>query len=153
MNRSSNRWKTTSIFLLRRVRDILHVCECLTQTILFVGLSVERAIIPLTHCVARRSVCLMSVQQVSVWSISMSMLFKSNLRPRNLKVLTHLVCGERRIHTTISKMVQAKKFVYAKRFNGLPKLTDFRLEEETLPVLRDGGKYTLIFSPSIVRNS
>lgn len=36
-------------------------------------------------------------------------------------------------------MVQAKKFIFAKRFEGLPKITDFRLEEETLPALNDGG--------------
>lgn len=36
-------------------------------------------------------------------------------------------------------MVQSKKFVYVKRFDGVPKLTDFRLEEETLPELQDGG--------------
>lgn len=37
------------------------------------------------------------------------------------------------------KMVKAKKFIYAVRFDGLPKVTDFRLEEETLPELKDGG--------------
>lgn len=37
-------------------------------------------------------------------------------------------------------MVQAKKFVYAKRFDGLPKISDFKLESETLPALKDGGK-------------
>lgn len=36
-------------------------------------------------------------------------------------------------------MVKAKKYIFAKRFDGLPKVTDFRLEEETLPELRDGG--------------
>lgn len=36
-------------------------------------------------------------------------------------------------------MVVAKKFVYVKRFVGEPKPTDFRLEEETLPELKDGG--------------
>lgn len=36
----------------------------------------------------------------------------------------------------------AKKFVIAKRFEGLPKLNDFKLVEETLPTeLKDGGKY------------
>lgn len=38
-----------------------------------------------------------------------------------------------------NKMVIAKKFIYAKRFDGLPKVTDFRLEDETLPELNDGG--------------
>jgi len=35
-------------------------------------------------------------------------------------------------------MTEAKKFIYAKRFDGLPKLTDFKLETETLPALKDG---------------
>lgn len=35
-------------------------------------------------------------------------------------------------------MVQAKKFIYAKRFESMPKITDFRLEEETLPELNEG---------------
>lgn len=38
---------------------------------------------------------------------------------------------------------QAKKFIYAKRFDGMPKVSDFRLEEETLPELKDGGLYFL----------
>lgn len=37
----------------------------------------------------------------------------------------------------------AKKFVYIRRFVGEPKPSDFRLEEETLPPLKDGGKYFL----------
>lgn len=36
-------------------------------------------------------------------------------------------------------MVKAKKIIFAKRFDGLPKVTDFRLEEETLPELKNGG--------------
>lgn len=36
-------------------------------------------------------------------------------------------------------MVQAKKIIFAKRFEGMPKVTDFRLEEENLPALKDGG--------------
>lgn len=40
----------------------------------------------------------------------------------------------------LKTMVTAKKFIYAKRFEGLPKVTDFRLEEEILPDLKDGGK-------------
>ena len=36
-------------------------------------------------------------------------------------------------------MFKAKKFVYSKRFDGLPKLTDFQLVEEELPELQDGG--------------
>lgn len=41
-------------------------------------------------------------------------------------------------------MVQAKKFIYAKRFEGMPKVTDFRLEEETLPELNDGGLFRFL---------
>lgn len=36
-------------------------------------------------------------------------------------------------------MSSAKKFIYAKRFDGIPKISDFQLEEEILPELRDGG--------------
>lgn len=43
----------------------------------------------------------------------------------------------------LSRML-ARKFVLVKPFEGLPKLTDFRIEEETLPTeLQDGGsEYT-----------
>lgn len=37
-------------------------------------------------------------------------------------------------------MTEAKKFIYAKRFDGMPKISDFKLETETLPALKDGGK-------------
>lgn len=36
-------------------------------------------------------------------------------------------------------MVQAKRLILAKRYDGLPKITDFKLEEVTLPALNDGG--------------
>lgn len=39
---------------------------------------------------------------------------------------------------------QAKKFVYAKKFQGLPKTSDFGLEEEILPELKDGGEYIFL---------
>lgn len=35
-------------------------------------------------------------------------------------------------------MVKAKKFVFAKHFQGLPKDSDLKLEEEDLPALKDG---------------
>lgn len=35
---------------------------------------------------------------------------------------------------------QARKFVYTEKFQGLPKISDFRLEEESLPELKNGGK-------------
>ena len=39
----------------------------------------------------------------------------------------------------------ARKFVLAKRFEGIPKLTDFKLVEETLPEdVQDGGNEILI---------
>lgn len=36
-------------------------------------------------------------------------------------------------------MEEARRFVFVKRFNGMPKVTDFRLEEVALPFLKDGG--------------
>lgn len=41
-------------------------------------------------------------------------------------------------------MVKTKKFIYAKAFVGEPKETDFKLVEEELPALKDGGNYNLI---------
>lgn len=37
-------------------------------------------------------------------------------------------------------MVKANKFVLVKRFRGLPKVNDFKLEEEEMPELNDGGE-------------
>lgn len=37
-------------------------------------------------------------------------------------------------------MVRAKKLIYAKQFEGMPKLTDFRIEAEDLPELKDGNQ-------------
>ena len=37
------------------------------------------------------------------------------------------------------KMVEAKKIVLVKKFEGVPKVTDFRLVEERLPPLNEGG--------------
>lgn len=42
-------------------------------------------------------------------------------------------------------MVKAKKFIYSKPFIGLPKISDFQLEEETLPELQNGGSYLCLF--------
>lgn len=36
-------------------------------------------------------------------------------------------------------MVKARKYVYVKPFDGLPKKTDFEIQEEELPALNDGG--------------
>lgn len=40
-------------------------------------------------------------------------------------------------------MVKTKKFIYAKAFEGEPKETDFKLVEEELPALKDGGNVDL----------
>lgn len=37
-------------------------------------------------------------------------------------------------------MVKAQKFIYARRFEGEPKPSDFDLQEEELPPVKDGGK-------------
>lgn len=37
-------------------------------------------------------------------------------------------------------MVVAKKYVYAEKFVGEPKLSDFKLVEEELPPLKENGK-------------
>lgn len=37
-------------------------------------------------------------------------------------------------------MVKAKKWIIAKAFQGEPKVTDFKLVEEELPALKDGGE-------------
>lgn len=39
-----------------------------------------------------------------------------------------------------SSSTMAKKFMNVSRFSGEPKLTDFKLEEEQLPALKDGGE-------------
>ena len=40
----------------------------------------------------------------------------------------------------------ARKFVLNNKIRGVPKLTDFKLVEETLPELQDGGKLYLLIS-------
>lgn len=72
---------------------------------------------------------------------SYSYLF-SNYKNKNNKYFVfifELVVGWSRRSMLKRTMVQAKKFIYAKRFDGLPKLSDFKLEEEALPELKDGG--------------
>ena len=41
-------------------------------------------------------------------------------------------------------MVKAKVFIFAKHFDGMPKVDDFDLVEEELPELKDQGS---LFSP------
>lgn len=66
-------------------------------------------------------------------------LSKINLKASQIEKLSHKAFCSRQIHISIPTMVQAKKFIYEKRFDGLPKLTDFRLAEENLPAVGDGG--------------
>ena len=35
----------------------------------------------------------------------------------------------------------AQKYVINANFKGMPKRSDFRVEEESLPVIKDGGLY------------
>ena len=37
--------------------------------------------------------------------------------------------------------MKCKKFIYAHKFEDLPKDSDFQLVEEELPALKDGGMY------------
>jgi len=39
----------------------------------------------------------------------------------------------------VSNAISAQKFIFAKRFNGLPEHDNFSLEEEELPELKTGG--------------
>lgn len=41
--------------------------------------------------------------------------------------------------TTIKEAISAKKFLFTKRFQGLPQLDNFSLEKEELPELKPGG--------------
>ena len=45
---------------------------------------------------------------------------------------------------TDSNMVNAKKYILAKHFDGEPKESDIKLVEEELPPLKDNGKYVVI---------
>ena len=42
-------------------------------------------------------------------------------------------------------MVKAKKYILGKLFDGEPKESDIKLQEEELPPLKDNGKYTKVF--------
>lgn len=42
-------------------------------------------------------------------------------------------------------MVRAKKYVFKKYFEGEPKATDFLLEEEELPDIKDGGLLIFLY--------
>lgn len=44
------------------------------------------------------------------------------------------------------KMVKAKVYKYVREFDGLPKETDFKIVEEELEALKDGGIYFMRIS-------
>lgn len=41
-------------------------------------------------------------------------------------------------------LVKAKVFIYDKPFDGPAKVTDFKLVEEELPALNNGGKFNIL---------
>lgn len=43
----------------------------------------------------------------------------------------------------MNNMVLAKKYVVLSPFKGEPKKSDFKVEEEELPDLQDGGKWKI----------
>ena len=42
--------------------------------------------------------------------------------------------------------MKGKKYIYAHKFEGIPKLTDLQLVEEELPPVKDGGKLQRIIN-------
>ena len=38
--------------------------------------------------------------------------------------------------------IKTQKIIMVKPFEGMPKLSDFEIVEDTLPALKAGGKYT-----------
>lgn len=46
----------------------------------------------------------------------------------------------RGFHCSSANFVQAKKYIFARRFVGLPKLEDIQLVEEQLPEIRERGE-------------
>ncbi len=46
-------------------------------------------------------------------------------------------------------MVKAKRWALVRQFHGIPKEEDFRLEEEELPALKQGGMYTFSMYSSL----
>ena len=44
-------------------------------------------------------------------------------------------------------MVKSKKFVRVEEYSGIPKVSDFKIVEEELGELKDGGKKHFILSP------
>lgn len=55
-----------------------------------------------------------------------------------ISVLITIIPG-RGFHSGVAALASAKKFVFAQRFQGLPKLEDIKLVEEELPQLANGG--------------
>ena len=44
--------------------------------------------------------------------------------------------------------MKGKKYIYAHKFEGMPKLTDLQLVEEELPPVKDGGKLCRKYDPN-----
>lgn len=67
-------------------------------------------------------------------------LFRAALLSATVIAILQLSCL---LMNKLSRML-AKKFVLVKPFEGLPKLTDFKIVEETLPAeLQDGGIWSI----------
>lgn len=53
----------------------------------------------------------------------------------------NILCLSRRFYSANAERVRATKYVLQKHFNGEPKKSDFKIVEEELPDLSDGGIY------------
>lgn len=51
----------------------------------------------------------------------------------------------KRMYSGVTGKVKAQKYVLTKYFQGEPKKTDFKVVEEELPELKDGGAKLLYF--------
>jgi len=56
-----------------------------------------------------------------------------------ISVLITIIIPERGFHCGVAALASAKKFVFAQRFQGLPKLEDIKLVNEEIPQLANGG--------------
>lgn len=66
------------------------------------------------------------------------------VRSSNPVVLRVLPLASTQSIRTLANMVKAQKFIYAKKFVGEPKETDFTLETEELAPIKDGGRWSTI---------
>lgn len=57
------------------------------------------------------------------------------------KIITPIRCVvSRRFYSSGASKVKAQKYVLTKYFQGEPKKSDFKIVEEELPELKEGGK-------------